>query len=193
MDKHSYLGQLSDEQNKNRVLRWMLAGCIVVIIILSSTILAQTGETRTAFVPPEITRPFWISSEDASQSYYEDLGQFINGLSLNVTPETVKTACRQYLTYVLPRDRDTYKKRCDLQEMRVKRDGASSMFSVREISTDMRNRRVAISGDLVTIVSGKPFPPRRQAYVIDFVHAGGRFYITNHHEAETDDPFAEKK
>jgi conjugal transfer pilus assembly protein TraE len=193
MDKDSYLGEIAQAKTANRHLKFMLGGAILTILILASVIRAQTGETKTAFVPPEITRPFWISSEDASQSYFEDLGQFINNLTLNVTPETVKKSCDQYLTYVLPKDRDAYKKNCDLQVSRVKRDGSSSMFAIKELRTDLKNRRVALTGELVTIIAGRPFPPHLKTYVIDFVHSGGKFYITNHHEADNNDPFAEKK
>lgn len=193
MDKDTYMGQLAEAKADIRRLKWILAGCVAAIVVMASTIRAQTGETKTAFVPPEITRPFWISSEDASQEYFEDLGQFINSLTLNVTPETVKRTCDQYLSYVLPKDRDTYRKRCDLQIARVKRDGSSSMFSTKVLRTDLKHKRVAMTGDFVTIVSGKPFPPRLQTYVIEFVHSAGRFYITNHHEADNNDPFSDKK
>jgi conjugal transfer pilus assembly protein TraE len=192
MDTDKYFGELDMERRKNRKLQLVLAACIAIILIQASSIRAQTGETKTAFLPPEINKPFWISSEDASPEYFEELGMFINGLPLNVTPETVKQACKQYLTYVLPKDRDKYKKKCDEDEARVKRDGASQMFSTRDVRTDVKNRRVAFSGVLTTIVGGKPFPSN-QTYVMEFVHSGGRFYIANHERADSNDPFAQKK
>lgn len=192
MDKDSYFGELDLARRKNRRLEWVIAVCLAIIFIQAGSIRAQTGETKTAFIPPEIGKPFWLSGADASPEYFEELGQFINGLPLNVTPETVKQACRQYLTYVLPRDRDKYKKRCDEDEARVKRDNASQMFSVRDIRTDARNRRVAFTGVLTTVISGKAFPSN-QTYVIEFVHSGGRFYVGNHEKADANDPFAQKK
>ena len=192
MDTDKYFGELDMERRKNRKLQLVLAACIAIILIQASSIRAQTGETKTAFLPPEISKPFWISSEDASPEYFEELGMFINGLPLNVTPETVKQACRQYLTYVLPRDRDKYKKKCDEDEARVRRDGASQMFSTRDVRTDARNRRVAFSGVLTSIIGGKAFPSN-QTYVMEFVHSGGRFYIANHDKADPNDPFAPKK
>ncbi len=192
MDTTNYFGQLVSEQRKNTKLQWVLAGCVLVILIQASSIRAQTGETKTSFVPPEITRPFWISGEDASPEYFEQMGQFINLLPLNVTPETVGQACKQYLTYVLPRDRDKYKKQCDLTEARVKRDGASQSFSIANIATDAKNRRVAFTGVLTTII-GDTISRNNESYVLQFVHSDGRFYIGNHEKADPGDPFAPKK
>lgn len=192
MDKNSYFGELTAEKAKNSKLQWVVAGCVAVILIQASSIRAQTGETKTSFVPPEITRPFWISGEDASPEYFEQMGQFINTLPLNVTPETVGQACKQYLTYVLPKDRDKYKKQCDLTAARVKRDGASQSFSTSTIKTDAKNRRVVFTGVLTTIINDS-VSRINESYVLQFVHSDGRFYIGNHEKADPNDPFAQKK
>lgn len=192
MNQDKYFGELDMERRKNRKLQWVLAACIAIILIQASSIRAQTGETKTAFVPPEITRPFWISSEDASPEYFEQMGQFINSLPLNVTPETIGQACKQYLTYVLPRDRDAYKKKCDLTAARVKRDGASQSFSIGTIKTDAKNRRVAFTGVLTTVISDKVYR-NNETYAMQFVHSDGRFYIGNHEKADPNEPFSQKK
>ena len=192
MDTPTYFGLLAAEQRKNAILQWVVSGCVAVILIQASSIRAQTGETKTSFVPPEIARPFWISGEDASPEYFEQLGQFINSLPLNVTPETVGHACKQYLTYVLPTDRDTYKKNCDLTAARVKRDGASQSYSLTNIKTDAKNRRVVFTGVLTTIINDS-VSRINESYVMQFVHSDGRFYIGNHEKADSNDPFAQKK
>jgi conjugal transfer pilus assembly protein TraE len=192
MNTEQYYGELDMEKRKNRRLQWALGACVVSILILSSTIRAQVGKERSAFVPPEITKPFWISSEEASPEYFEQLGPYVNGLTLNVTPETVSTACNQYLTYVLPKDRDKFRKRCDIESARIKRDSASQMFSVREVRTDATHHRVALLGTLTTMISDKTFK-NNEAYLIEFVHADGRFYVSNHEKVDANDPFGIKK
>lgn len=192
MDNDKYFGELDMERRKNRRLQLIVAGCVAAILVQASAIRAQTGETRTAFVPPEISKPFWISGESASAEYFEQLGQYINGLPLNITPETVQHACRQYLAYVVPKDRDKHKKRCDVETARVKRDGASQMFAVREVNTDAKNRRVAVAGVLTTIIQNKAFKSN-ETYMIEFAHSDGRFYVANHEKVDQNDPFAQKK
>jgi conjugal transfer pilus assembly protein TraE len=192
MKTDEYFGELDTERRKNSKLQWVLAACVAIILIQASSIRAQTGETKTAFLPPEIQRPFWISAEDASPEYFEQMGQFINLLPLNVTPETVAQACKQYLAYVLPRDRDAYKKKCDLTAARVKRDGSSQSFSTATIRTDAKNRRVVFTGVLTTVISDKVYR-NNESYVLQFVHSDGRFYIGNHEKADPNDPFAQKK
>ena len=192
MDTNNYFGELVAAQRKNTILQWVVGGCVAVILIQASSIRAQTGETKTSFVPPEITRPFWISGEDASPEYFEQMGQFINSLPLNVTPETVGQACKQYLAYVLAKDRDAYKKKCDLTAARVKRDGASQSFSLTNIKTDAKNRRVVFTGVLTTIINDS-VSRINESYVMQFVHSDGRFYIGNHEKADSNDPFAQTK
>lgn len=192
MESNNYYGELDLEKRKNRRLQLTIVVCILIILIGISTIRMQVGKDRTAFVPPEITKPFWISSEDASPEYFEQLGQFVNGLTLNVTPETAMVACNQFLIYVLPQDRDKFKKTCDVSTERVRRDSASQMFSVRELRTDVKRRRVAISGQLITLINDKIFK-ENQVYLIEFVHSDGRFYVSNQEKVDADDPFSNKK
>lgn len=192
MESSNYYGELDLEKRKNRRLQQAVAACIVIMLIGISTIRMQVGKDRTAFVPPEITKPFWISSEDASPEYFEQLGQFVNGLNLNVTPETAMAACNQFLLYVLPKDRDKFKKKCDISTERVRRDSASQMFSVSELRTDIKHRRVAISGQLITLINDKTFKDN-QTYLIEFVHSDGRFYVSNQEKVDSDDPFNSKK
>jgi conjugal transfer pilus assembly protein TraE len=192
MKSDQFFGELDLEKSKNRRLQWALGGCILIILILASTVRAQVGKERNAFVPPEISKPFWISSEDASPEYFEQMGQYINGLPLNVTPETADMACKQYLTYVLPKDRDKFKKKCDIDTARIKRDSASQMFSVRDVKTDAKHRRVAFTGTMTTLIADKTFK-NTEAYLIEFAHSDGRFYVTNHEKVDANDPFGIKK
>lgn len=193
MNEQEYFGTIARQKKTIHRQGWWLSLLILVTVVQALTIRSNTGDERQAFIPPEISRPFWVSATDASQSYFEDLGQFINSLPLNVTPETIGKACSQYLTYILPRDRDIYQRKCELQEMRVKRDGASSMCATKEIQTDLKHRKVAITCQLTSIVSGQAFPPGTKTFTMEFVPFGGRMYITNHEEVNPDDPFANKK
>ncbi len=193
MDSAKYFGELDLEKRKNRRLQWALTACVVIVLVQALTIKSQTGKDRFAFVPPEITRPFWISAEDASQEYFEQLAQFVGALPLNVTPETSSAACKQYLMYVLPKDHDKFKKRCTIEDARIKRDNVSQMFSVENISTDIKRRRVALVGTLSTFIGGKQVIRDKTAYLIEFVHSDGRFYIANQEKVPTDDLFNKKQ
>lgn len=193
MDSNQFFGELDLEKRKNRRLQLALGACVFIILIQSSTIRAQVGKERTSFVPPEITKPFWLSSEDASPEYFEQLGQFIGLLPLNITPETAETACNQYMTYVLPKDRDKFRKKCDIEAARIKRDNVSQMFSVRELRTDANHRRMAMLGTTLTFIGGKEVSKDSEAYLVEFAHSDGRFYLTNQEKVDVNDPFGLKK
>lgn len=192
MKTEQYYGELDLEKRKNRRLQWALGACVFVILITTSTIRTQVGKERTVFIPPEITKPFWISGDEASPEYFEELGSFVNGLTLNITPETVGRACGQFLMYVLPKDRDKFKKKCDVEAARVHRDSASQMFALREVQVDAKHRRVALLGTLITLINDKSFK-NNEAYLMEFEHSDGRFYVTNQEKVDSNDPFGLKK
>ncbi len=189
MKSENFFGELDAANRKNKILQIVLGVCVLIILIQSLTISKQTGRDRVAFVPPEITRPFWISGEDASSEYFEQLGQFIGSLPLNVTQDTVAQACGQFLTYVLPRDRPKFKKRCTIEEARIRRDNISQLFSIREVKSDARNKRVALIGTLSTFIGEKRVSFEETAYLVEFAHSDGRFYVINNEKVNKDEPF----
>jgi conjugal transfer pilus assembly protein TraE len=193
MDKDQYFGELDKERSKNRRLQWSLGFAVIIILICVSTIRAQVGKDRVNFIPPEISKPFWISAQDAAPEYFEQMGQYVGLLPLNITPETAAAACNQYLTYILPKDRDKYRKKCDVEASRVRRDSTSQMFSVREVLTDPKQRRVVLTGSLMTFIDGKRVTTEQTAYRLEFAHSGGRFYVIDHERVDADDPFGMKK
>lgn len=193
MESVRYFGELDLEKKKNLRLQLYVGLCIFIIFVQSITIVSQTGNERTTFIPPEITRPFWISNEEASPEYFEQLAQYVNSLALNTTPDTVKASCAQFMTYILPKDHDRFKKKCDVEELRVKRDNASQMFSVREVQIDANTRRVALIGTTMTFIAGNSVSKTSEAYVVQFAHSNGRFYVINHEKVDENDPFGFKK
>lgn len=188
MKSENFFGELDLANRKNRILQIVLGICIVIVFVQAVTINRQTGQDRTVFVPPEITRPFWISGEEASAEYFEQLGQFVGSLPLNVTPETIGAICRQYLNYVLPNDRDKFQKRCSVEQARVKRDNISQLFSVREVQSDAKTKRVALMGTLSTFIGEKRVSLENTAYLIEFAHRDGRFYVVNNEKVSAEDP-----
>lgn len=193
MDSNAFFGEIDLERRKNRRLQWALGICVIVILIQTTTIRAQVGKERVQFVPPEITKPFWISSEDASPEYYEQMGQYVGLLPLNVTPETAATACNQYMTYILPKDRDRFRQKCDIEIARIKRDSVSQMFSVRELRTDVKRRKVVLIGTTLTFIHSKEVSKNTEAYLIEFAKSNGRFYVVNQEKVDVEDPFGIKK
>lgn len=187
MHGEEFINELDRAKTSVRRHQAALAALIVLALLQAGSIYRQSGSERQHFLPPEISRPFWLAGTEASAEYFEDLGQFVNGLVLNVTPETVDMACRAYLRYVLPRDRNKYQSRCDVEARRVKRDNAAESFSLRSVRTDPRRHRVVLEGTQVTIINDKHFKARR-TYLIDFVHADGRFYVGTHEKVEDHDP-----
>ncbi|TWI69287.1 type IV conjugative transfer system protein TraE [Pseudoduganella lurida] len=187
MDGDEFINALDKARSGIRKLQVALGGCIVLAIVQACSIARQAGNERQYFLPPEISRPFWLAGAEASPEYFEDLGQFINGLPLNVTPDTVDAACRQYLKYVVARDRARYKGQCDVETARIKRDGVAQTFSVREMHTDAHRRRVVLDGVLTTLVNDKPFRAP-QTYLIEFEYSDGRFYVSKHDKVTPHDP-----
>ncbi|MBB3221704.1 TraE/TraK family type IV conjugative transfer system protein [Pseudoduganella umbonata] len=188
MHGEEFINELDRVKTSVRRHQAAIGALIVLALVQACSIQRQSGNERQHFLPPEISRPFWLAGREASSEYFEDMGQFINGLPLNITPETVETACSAYLRYVLPRDRAKYQRRCDAEAKRIKRDSAVEWFSIESVRSDARLRRVVLEGMHQTIINDKRFRPTRRTYLIEFEHADGRFYVGTHEKVEDNDP-----
>jgi len=179
MEQALYTGTIEQLRERNRLLLWAVAGAVLTALVEAIALLQVIGSERQHFVPPEITRPFWIAGGTASAGYFEDMALFLHGLSMNVTPESAQAACKQYLGYVQPADRNLYQQRCDATAARLKRDNASQLFAVSELATNAVQRTVELDGTLTTLIGDKPFK-EKQRYRMVFDYQKGRFYVSEH-------------
>ena len=71
---------------------------------------------------------------------------------------------------------------------RVKRDGASTVFSAQDLAVDERTQRVGVRGLLTTFISDRRVSEVSKGYAIELQYAGGRIFLKAFRETSPNDP-----
>ena len=166
----------------------LLAASMITNVVLAVCAVRLTGRERVVLVPPTIHKSFWVESERVSAEYLEQMAYFLMQLTLNVTPASVDYQSRVLLQYVAP---DAYGElrsaRMSVAE-RIKRDGASTVFSAQHLAVDERGMRVGVRGQLTTFISDRRVAEVSKAYAIELQYTGGRIFLKAFRETHPNDP-----
>lgn len=190
-DKHkTHIEGATADRNAWRLIA---TGLMLANLVTAGGWLMSVGDERTVVVPTEMHKTFWIEDKKASPEYLEQMALYFIHLALDITPSAVDYQSDVFLRYVDPRAYGQLKTKLILEAERVKRLSASQAFFPREIEFDVRNRRVAVRGDLTTFVGEQKVRTEPQAWRISFALAGGKMSVTEFIKVDNDDPFETKQ
>ena len=71
---------------------------------------------------------------------------------------------------------------------RIKRDGASTVFSPQDLQVDEATQRVGLRGLLTTFISDRRVSEVSKGYAIELQYAGGRIFLKTFRETTPNDP-----
>jgi conjugal transfer pilus assembly protein TraE len=166
-----------DLERHNRALAltvWALAfGQILALIALLNTL----GSERTVIVPPAIDKSFWVSANQASAAYLEQMGSFIAWLVLDVSPGTIDWKKDILLTYVEPAQHGALKARQEVEAERLKRINAATAFAPEQLVPSEDGQSVVVRGRLRTLVNGFETANDTKAYLVEFGFGGTRMHV----------------
>jgi conjugal transfer pilus assembly protein TraE len=183
---------ISERDNANQEIRFMrilLALLTVVVLIEGAVMLRLAGAEKTILVPPEINRSFWVSRSDASKEYLEEMAYWYAGLALNITPVVSDYQNSLFLKYAAPSEYGRLQSEMGARAEFLKKNNAATQFSVRNITTDEKALKVALSGTLVTWTSDKKAGERNATYLVGFKFMNGRLYVSDFKETSDQNPF----
>jgi conjugal transfer pilus assembly protein TraE len=116
------------------------------------------------------------------------MGYFLLQLTLNVTPQSVDHQSRVLLGYAAPAVHGELKTTLANAAERLKRDGASTVFSARDLSVDARAMRVGVRGQLTTFISDRRVSEVGKGYLIELQWTNGRITLKSFRETDPHDP-----
>ena len=152
-----------------------LAGALTLSLFV---ILSIVGTERIVFVPPNISKSFWVTKDKVSKDYLEEMGAFVAWLQLDVTPKTIGWKRDVLLKWVAPEDYDVVKKQMDVEADRLARNNASTFFEPQQLTTDEIEQSVLITGRLRRQINGVDVgEPEVRTYRSKFKYAGGRVHV----------------
>ena len=166
----------------------LLLGSMSVNLVLAVFAARLSGQQRVIVVPPAIHKSFWVESERISSEYLEQMGYFLMQLTLNVTPQSVDHQAKVLLQYAAPAAYGGLRTALLAAAERLKRDGASTVFSPRDLVIDERRLRVGVRGQLTTFINDRRVAETRKGYVIELEYSGGRIFLKAFRETNPNDP-----
>jgi conjugal transfer pilus assembly protein TraE len=179
---------LAGARRASVLLAILLAVSMLATLLLAVHTMRQAGRERVVVVPPAIHKTFWVEAERVSPEYLEQMGYFLAQLTLNVTPQSVEHQSRLLLKYAAPASWGDLRTAMAANAERIKRDGASTVFSPQDLQVDERTQRVGLRGLLTTFISDRRVSEVSKGYAIELQYAGGRIFLKTFRETTPNDP-----
>ncbi len=166
----------------------LLVGSMLANLVLAVFTVRLAGQQRVVIVPPTIYKTFWVESDRVSGEYLEQMGYFLMQLTLNVTPQSVDHQAKVLLQYAAPAAYGELRMALLAAAERLKRDGASTLFSPQDLIVDERTQRVGVRGQLTTFISDRRVAEVSKGYAIELQYSGGRVFLKSFRETNPNDP-----
>lgn len=187
MLKKKHDQSLAAERHDGRLKSWIAIGSVLVSLGLTGHILATQGESRTVITPPEIQKGFWVSSDDASDEYFEEMTIFFTGLARNVHPRSIDYQRDVFLKYVAPSAHGALEAKMRADAERIKRENVAQTFYPESLARN--GMSMAIRGVLETRVGMQLTSNVTKTYRLDYAMSAGRIMVTGFEETDNNDPF----
>ena len=188
MDFERLSGDLKELRRRNRGLGLAVGALAAGLFVALIVILQLLGTVRTVVVPPSLSKTFWVTADQASSEYLEQMGSFVAWLILDVTPSSIDWKKDILLGYVDPAQYGALKARQEVEAERLKRINATTAFAPQQLVSSEEAQSLVVRGRLRTLVNGYETANDLKAYRIDFGHAGARMHVIGFKEV----PYAVK-
>lgn len=155
---------------------------ILVFVILIQGILNYNLITanRTIVLPPAVTKEFWATDKQISESYFEQIGFYIADRVLSVSPETVDSSYISLLPFFdsssqnLKSVRDKLKEQADF----IKSEKMYQIFYPLRMYPDYSKKQIKIEGPMKKFIGELLVQESNKSYItITYDIKAGRFMI----------------
>ena len=155
---------------------------ILVFVILIQGILNYNLITanRTIVLPPAVTKEFWATDKQISESYFEQIGFYIADRVLSVSPETVDSSYISLLPFFdsnsesLKAVRDKLKSQAEF----IKSEKMYQIFYPLRMSPDYSKKQIKIEGPTKKFIGELLVQESNKSYItITYDIKAGRFMI----------------
>ena len=170
----------------------LLLGSMLTNLILAAFAFRMSSHERVVVVPPTVHKTFWVEDERVSAEYLEQMGYFLMQLTLNVTPLSIDHQSKVLLQYAAPAAYGELRTALSSAAERLKRDGAATVFSPRDLSVDERSLKVGIRGQLTTFISDRRVSEVAKGYAVEFQYTAGQIFLKSFRETNPNDPLETK-
>lgn len=164
----------------NRRLTWhKVVTPLALLAALPGYLVAMYTVTtaRTHIMPPAIEKGFWVSGTAVSDEYLEGMSDYVLSTILNVSPANVDYHNKQLLRLADPGAVGELRAALESSAARLKKDGASTLFSPDHITVDANNLTVKTSGLISTYFGDKQTSQVQRVWLVEFAMRHGKIYV----------------
>ena len=184
MEFKKYISIKDNLIKNNLLLKFTIVVQTILIIYLIETVLYRTDNQKTVFLPPQVTyKEFWVTNNEVSRSYLDNIGAFIAYNILNVDKYNLKDVAMNIMPLV-----DTHSLKEVAKELRkmakyIKDNELSRIFYLKNTSTkfdkEKKQKYIIVSGLLKESVDNSIVSAKKVDLIIGYKIKFGKFYITN--------------
>lgn len=148
----------------------------VAVAIMSFTAYNLYTNERIVVVPTNVSKEFWISSNKLSESYLNQMGQYVSTALMNVSPNSAKQQFELVLELAAPEFYQTLKMELNNQNKYLVENGITSAFYPK--SYKFEKDKIVINGQKNNIIGDKVVERRDIVLTVNYIVQNGRFYIS---------------
>jgi conjugal transfer pilus assembly protein TraE len=183
---------VDDLRNTIRIQQFVIVLLFGVVFIAMWAAKNSIGTERTVMVPTSLHNKVWVSGKDVDPAYLTELADDFSHLLLDISPGNTAYKRAQVLKWAAPDYYGELEKKLKLEEERLRRDNASSMFWLSQVRPYPDRFSVAIYGQLATYVNDRQTSVIPKSYLIEFRNQAGLLQLKSFKEANYEDPLGIK-
>jgi conjugal transfer pilus assembly protein TraE len=192
MEVNAHISTTKDMLARVGADRMILALMILANIMLVAYLLVKQDTSRTHLVPPDISRPMWISKNAASDGYLEDMTLFAAQLILTTSPTGVEFAGERLKSLICGDAVGEFDSLIKQTALKLKRDNAATTYVPRAFTVDSARMYVATVGDVSTFISDRKVSSVQKAILFKWANRSGRYCLKEQYETTTTDLFGDR-
>lgn len=174
--------EIKELRQRNRKQGWAIFGLTLALIAANAATIRASSTQRVVVTPATITKPFWVSGDQVSKEYLEQMGGFVAWLVLDVTPISINWKKESLLSLTSPEAHGRLKIRQEIEADRLKKLNASTDFVLQRLTPDVATNSVILAGRLSTTINGKEVSDVSKSYTARFDYTDGRFEVKGFEE-----------
>ena len=173
-----------------RAFQLILAASLLTNVFMAGAFVTMDRTIRTIFVPPEISKTFWVDGRTVGPEYLEQMGSWVVSQYATVSPATIDYQNSLLLKYVHPSVNGDLAIRFKVGANRLKSENMSKIFMPREVRISEKGQSVVLIGTQITFIADKRVPnDELKAYLVGFDYDGSRVFIKELRETNPLKPF----
>jgi len=181
MNADQYNDNLDDLRAGRRRDQYIHLGFIAIVLLMLYLLLTTWGSAQTIISAPD-EKGYWVSRNAASQEYLERMGKWVAFQELTMTPAGADANEEELLKLVHPKYYGKCKEQMDLAIAKLKRDNASTIFSVQQVQTQPKFLAALLRGRLITYINSSRVNDEDTIFFVQFEMSGGKAQLVEAHE-----------